>query len=465
MKFMWIRFVFIVLAATKLACAANNALFYVNGSQNSHNIPFSGTLNIDTQTANSDTAILAANITVGPPDSQTCADQSISLQGHTPQGYVMSLSCSGGWDLTLVLNTPNSSSGYLTAYTGGSINGPLSLLVPSDGSEGGGNVSGTVTMVQAQPLTLSKSFGVLAMPIGATTTLTFSVTNPNTVTATSIGFTDTLPNGLIVATPNGFAGSCGGGTITAVSGSNAITLAGATLSAAASCTFTVKVTGNGEGNLTNVTSAVTGSLGNLVEVGNTATAHIAVGSVFLTSYASNLNAGESYIVLSNSGSSGAPLLGPGLGATIGNICVNVYVFDPGEEMVSCCSCLVTPDQVVNLGVNRDLTAKTLTGVIPNSVTIAVLGTLAGGDGTGASCTNSAGTLTTAHLAGSTLAWNTTLHSSPSGLATTEHPFTSGTLGSGELASLTSRCAAIIGNASTFGVCSSCRAGALGATKQ
>jgi len=114
-------------------------------------------------------------------------------------------------------------------------------------------------------------------------------------------------------------------------------------------------------------------------------------TIYQVRYAANLNIGESYINIVNTGAQGAALLGPGLGPQPGNICVNVYAFDPGEEMVSCCSCYVTPDQVVNLGVNRDLTSKTLTGVIPSSVTIKLLATRAGGDGTGAasSCINSA----------------------------------------------------------------------------
>ena len=131
-------------------------------------------------------------------------------------------------------------------------------------------------------------------------------------------------------------------------------------------------------------------------------------SPFMARYAANTDP-ESYIIITNTGALGAGLLGPGYGATAGNICVNVYAFDPGEELISCCSCLVTPDQTVNLGVNRDLTVKTLTGVVPTSVTVKLLATAAGGDGTGSSCTNSAATVaTTAVLApGSLAAWGTT----------------------------------------------------------
>jgi hypothetical protein len=179
-------------------------------------------------------------------------------------------------------------------------------------------------------------------------------------------------------------------------------------------------------------------------------------------YASNLNIGESYIDIANPGTDGAPLMGPGFGAAAGNICVNVYAFDAGEELISCCSCLVTPDQTVNLGVNRDLTVKTLTGVVPTSVTVKLVATLAGAGGAGTSCTSSAATVTTAIPACGLTAWGTTLHSVPGGFGTTEAPFTQATLSAAELASIGGRCASVLGNGSGFGVCNSCRSGALGA---
>src|ERR1700683_3547286 len=118
-------------------------------------------------------------------------------------------------------------------------------------------------------------------------------------------------------------------------------------------------------------------------------------SPFQVRYAANLNIGESYLDITNDGANGAPLLGPGFGGASGNICVNVYAFDPNEELVSCCSCLVTPDQTVNLGVNADLTSKTLTGLLPTSVTVKMAATLAGAGRPGSrpGCTNSACNIT------------------------------------------------------------------------
>jgi hypothetical protein len=189
-------------------------------------------------------------------------------------------------------------------------------------------------------------------------------------------------------------------------------------------------------------------------------------TAFQVRYAANLNIGESYIDITNTGANGAPLLGPGFGGASGNICVNVYAFDPGEELISCCSCLVTPDQTVNLGVTRDLTVKTLTGIQPTSVTVKLLATLAGAGGSGSSCTNSAATIGTATIVNGMAAWGTTLHATPTAgsYATTETPFTPSTLSAGEAASIGGRCASILGNGSGFGVCNSCRAGGLGGGK-
>ena len=113
---------------------------------------------------------------------------------------------------------------------------------------------------------------------------------------------------------------------------------------------------------------------------------ITADSPFQVRYAANTNLGggpfDSIINITNTGANGAPLLGPGFGGAVGNICANVYAFSPDEQLISCCSCLITPNGVVNLGVNRDLTVKTLTGVIPSSVVVKLVSTLAGAGGTG-----------------------------------------------------------------------------------
>jgi len=199
---------------------------------------------------------------------------------------------------------------------------------------------------------------------------------------------------------------------------------------------------------------------------------ITADSPFQVRYAANLTAGESYIDISNSGANGAPLLGPGFGGTAGNICVNVYAFSPDEQLISCCSCLITPNGLVHLGVNADLTSKTLTGVIPTSVVVKLVSTLAGAGGTGNSCNTSAASVSTVPVAPAAgaivsgmLAWGTTLHPQGAAFVTTETAFTPATLSAGEVASISGRCASILGNGSGFGICNSCKAGGLGSGKK
>jgi hypothetical protein len=46
----------------------------------------------------------------------------------------------------------------------------------------------------------------------------------------------------------------------------------------------------------------------------------------------------------------------------GDVCASIYVFDNREELQECCSCRVTPNGYLALGVNKNLTASTITGV-------------------------------------------------------------------------------------------------------
>jgi len=187
-------------------------------------------------------------------------------------------------------------------------------------------------------------------------------------------------------------------------------------------------------------------------------------------YASNLTYGDSLINITNTGANGASLYGPGFGGAAGNICVNVYAFSPDEQLISCCSCLITPNGLVNLSVNNDLVSNTLTGVRPNSVMVKLLATGAGATFSGTNCTNSAALAGTSAfpVVQGMVAWGTTIHAMVNPPAPpftlTETQFAPATLSSEEKASITNRCANIIGNGSSFGICRSCRMGGLGAPR-
>jgi hypothetical protein len=198
--------------------------------------------------------------------------------------------------------------------------------------------------------------------------------------------------------------------------------------------------------------------------------NITADSPYQVRYAANVSATtDSVINIVNTGANGAPLYGPGYGPAVGNICVNVYAFSPDEQMVSCCSCLITPNGLVSLSVYSDLISNTLTGVRPTSVTVKLLATNTGGGFGGTSCSNSAAGVGAAFaVANGMAAWGTTVHSMvtppAAPFSVTETAFTPATLSAGELASLANRCTNIIGNGSTFGICRSCRVGALGARR-
>jgi uncharacterized repeat protein (TIGR01451 family) len=104
---------------------------------------------------------------------------------------------------------------------------------------GTGNTSNASITVVAPP-SISKAFNPTTIPLNGTTSLTFTITNPNaTVALAGVAFSDTLPTGLTVA--SSVATACGG-TLTTMAPTG-IALSGASIAAASQCQFNVTVTG------------------------------------------------------------------------------------------------------------------------------------------------------------------------------------------------------------------------------
>src|SRR5580704_18084554 len=179
------------------------------------------------------------------------------------------------------------------------------------------------------------------------------------------------------------------------------------------------------------------------------------GDIFQIDYAANLNIGDSYVNFTNSGATVA-------NGVSQNICVNLYTFDPQEELISCCACTVTPNGLVSLSVIKSLISNPLTPAIPTAV---VIKALAGFEAPETTCTSAASLplFATAH---GLLAWGTTLHQNTSTAAAsysvTETPFSQAVLSDPELAHLTSTCGFIQANGSGFGICAGCPSNGLGA---
>jgi hypothetical protein len=101
-------------------------------------------------------------------------------------------------------------------------------------------------------------------------------------------------------------------------------------------------------------------------LGGTALAqNIGDNSVYFTTYYSNANttgAPDATVRIVHDGD-----LGPFV-----NLWASIYVFDDSEELVDCCSCVVTPDGLLSESVNKDLTYFALTGRKPQRGVIKVI---------------------------------------------------------------------------------------------
>jgi outer membrane autotransporter protein len=170
--------------------------------------------------------------------------------------------------------------------TGAIVN--TSSTVTSNEAAPGGPASATLTSNPPAVPTLTKAFGAASIPIGSSTSLSFTIRNPNASTAlTGVAFTDTFPSGVVVATPNALTSSCGG-TSTAAAGGGNFALSGVSLAANASCTVSLNVTGTAIGTKVNTTSTVAS---NEAAPGAAATATLTVNpqTVTTTALTSSLN--------------------------------------------------------------------------------------------------------------------------------------------------------------------------------
>lgn len=170
--------------------------------------------------------------------------------------------------------------------TGAIVN--TSSTVTSNEAAPGGPGSATLTSNPPAVPTLTKAFGAASILLGGSTSLSFTLRNPNaSTTLTGVAFSDTFPSGVVVATPNALTSSCGGTSAAAAGGAN-FTLSGVSLAANASCTVSLNVTGTTTGTKVNTTSTVAS---NEAAPGAAATASLTVNAVPATTTAlsSSLN--------------------------------------------------------------------------------------------------------------------------------------------------------------------------------
>src|SRR5262249_55671844 len=164
-------------------------------------------------------------------DDPSCSRSNVTANAGDVTISLANVSLASIQTCTIVVN--------VTATSAGQKNNSVKVL----SNEGPGNdATAHLTVNAAPPPTppaISKRFAPASISVGATSSLTFTITNPNASTAlTGVAFTDTLPAGVTV--PGSSVSQCGG---TLASSANTITLTGASIAAGGSCTFSFTVTG------------------------------------------------------------------------------------------------------------------------------------------------------------------------------------------------------------------------------
>jgi hypothetical protein len=220
---------------------------------------------------------LPAGLVISTPNglAGTCGGGTITATAATSLIKLTGATLTAGASCTFSVN--------VTGVTPGVQQNTTSTLTDNEGVTGAA-ATANITVVNAP--TISKAFANTTLDLfGPSTTLSFTIGNPNLTTLTGIAFFDTLPAGIKLATPDsGLVTTCTGGgtTVSAPAGGSTITLSGLTLTSVltpvSTCTISVQVVGAQLGTFTNTTSPITAFGGTVV--GNTASATISVQDLY-----------------------------------------------------------------------------------------------------------------------------------------------------------------------------------------
>ena len=174
---------------------------------------------------------------------------------------------------------------------------------------------------------------------------------------------------------------------------------------------------------------------------------------YQVNYAANLNIADGVVNVTNAGGS-AGATAPTSSNTAGDICANVYVYQPNEQLAACCSCLTTPNGLYAWPVIFGPSAL-LTNVAnkPNSVVIKLVATSPGTDAaTGNPVCDATFQTAPLSLVPGLAAWGTHPHRTPtSAIGITETVFDKRGLSLGEAMKLQNDCNGL----GTGGQCPTC----------
>ena len=205
-----------------------------------------------------------------PAASTTCGGSLVAVPGGNSvalSGGTIPAGAPGICTITVMV-TSSSPSNYNNTI-------PAGALTSANAGDNATGASAVLTVVD--PPIIAKSFAPNTVAVNGFSTLTFTITNPNTVAALAgVTFTDTYPAGLVNATGGTTTNTCGGiATFVTTGAANTVTLPTFNLAAGSSCTISYnRVRSATAGSYVNTTGAVTSTNGG---TGNTASATLAVG--------------------------------------------------------------------------------------------------------------------------------------------------------------------------------------------
>src|ERR1700737_578666 len=141
-----------------------------------------------------------------------------------------------------------------------------------------------------------------------------------------------------------------------------------------------------------------------------------------------------------------------------DLCAMIYVFDDFQELKECCGCRISPDGLLQLSVNRDLTADPFNGIKPINGDIKIVSALENDNFGGVPCDPTGG----GKFPNGTYAlnivpvpdlraWSTHFQKDRK---TTEDEFQDATLSSAELNRLQEECYGVVTVGSGHGICKS-----------
>src|SRR5450631_162254 len=242
-------------------------------------IPLNGSTSLSFTISNSnDITLTGIGFTDALPSGLVVSTPN-GLTGSCGAGNIVATAGSAAVSLTGGALTAGQSCTFRVNVTGttlGTKDNTTSAVISQQSGPGNTASASVTVLVTVVPPTIAKFFGAASIPLNGSTSLSFTISNPNgSSILTGVGFIDPLPAGFVVANPSVLTGNCGGGTITATPGLGIISLTGATLNAGQSCTFSVNVTAFTEGTSTNTTGAVTSVEGG---TGGTASTSVTVAA-------------------------------------------------------------------------------------------------------------------------------------------------------------------------------------------